>query len=555
MVIKFDELHEDLKSVLLHIEYGFEYLNERLKKEGVRCVVPGKSFAEHSLVTDKTKEEWDKKFPEKGKEYLEIIQKYITIKLEELEKKHKEKLLYGATGNDNPIISGLTYHGKPSAALIHLFEADPENYNIKQIPNKEGNDQAAALVGQSSERETGPAFGMIVTPDYTIEKAKKEITSYGGPARAVSSLKEDIQQDLQKISIQSASTSEAESTASHQPTPQQLQENKPQDATQTQTVPNNTESQRKNLIDKLLICETTHFKCDSSDSLDFLTFLGIAKKRISQGLEVRNTGLECIENFAKKENNDILLYLFLNTFTEEEKKTKFFNDISNFLEDDKKQKIEQTINNYSSSTSPNPPIYKGWGVRFNQSDISIEEESGKKFLFVKIDEIFSRSKLEGEGVKQYDVIKIDLDKVDIDKLKKDGKLDVGEVAKLIRKQESLTIQITKGILTIEKEKKNHFYKGEGEGEDNKYRGFLVDLDNMSQGDFEKQEAAIKTAFGKAETEKLAKPEMSPEAAEVAVALTVGKAATKTPSSIPSPTGSEAGVVPLDTSFTDKITHL
>ena len=253
----------------------------------------------------------------------------------------------------------------------------------------------------------------------------------------------------------------------------------------------NAEWLRKALIDKLVDCESSHFQ---DYSLDFLTLLSIAKEKSSKQT---GGGLvdSCISTKYEEEDNQILLYLFLDTFTEQEKnKTSFFNTMSQLLKDSNKQIINKQIENHSSSESPNPPIYKGWGAGFNQGGIS--EEKGSTLL-VKIDEIFPHSKL--KDVVKGDTIKITLTRDDINNLKNNGQFDVGKVAKLIRNQESLTIQKNAGInLTIEKENKNHFYKGE----DDKYIGFLASLD-MSEEKVKEQERAIKKAFGQKKEESLA----------------------------------------------------
>jgi len=211
-------------------------------------------------------------------------------------------------------------------------------------------------------------------------------------------------------------------------------------------------------------------------SSDFLTSL--------KSINANNFDDICNSIPAQKEDNKILLYLFLDDLEKETSLTDaavtLQSKIKNKLQEKEIKEIKKKIQLHSLSESLNPPIYEGWGVSFNQADINVRKENEKVFLLVKIDKIFLNSKL--EGVVKDDSIKIELNEQDINKLKTDGKFNVGKVARLIREQESLTIQKENtSIVTIEASKKSHFYKDQ----DNNYIGFSKSKN---------QEKAIKTAF-------------------------------------------------------------
>lgn len=197
----------------------------------------------------------------------------------------------------------------------------------------------------------------------------------------------------------------------------------------------------------------------------------------------------------KDQDNNLLLFLFLQSM-EEEKQADFLSKLSNHDISD----VEGSINKISSSSLSEPEIYKGWGFKFKQEGIEVkQEEDGKNYLSITIDEVFDGSKLKEMIFGKGDTIKIELDeKMDVQLLKSaDGKFDVGKVSAFVRNANSITIakQDNEAKVVLSSEKgKGVFVKV-----NDKHIDFevLINQEEKNEGDKKSLEEVVKQAFKKA----------------------------------------------------------
>jgi len=163
-----------------------------------------------------------------------------------------------------------------------------------------------------------------------------------------------------------------------------------------------------------------------------------------------------LSNITQEENN-LMLHLFLNLLTEEEKesfKTSFktsFPDIETGT-----QQGETYLKDISKSSLAEPQIYKGWGFRFEKPELFIEGE--KHFIKIKVAEVFEGSRLEELGVEVGDTIRVEISKEQATNIDPNN---IGQVAALIRSANSISVvkEGTEGTQEINKEMKGVFALG------------------------------------------------------------------------------------------------
>jgi hypothetical protein len=265
-------------------------------------------------------------------------------------------------------------------------------------------------------------------------------------------------------------------------------------------MPNNTENTLASRINTIKLL-TGDFP-DKATILDLKLshLLDIFLYRKKENLVIFPSLTECIKDKAK--DNEILLYLFLNTLEKEHAKA----DSLEILGSESKGEIEQQINGFSSSELPEPSFYKGWGFRFSKTDIS--EQDGK--LHITIDDIFDGSKLTEYDIKKGNTIIIE----NPEAFKTDGNFDIGKIAQHIRMQESLTaIKSDREEVEIKQGEKKYFYQDE---KNSKFMAFSI-KEGISIEEAKKQEEAILSAHNRVK-QKLQdiKPANTPSEAELAV---------------------------------------
>ena len=265
-------------------------------------------------------------------------------------------------------------------------------------------------------------------------------------------------------------------------------------------MPNNTENTLASRINTIkLLTEDFPDKATILD-LKLSHLLDIFSYRGKKDLVIFPSLTECIEEKAK--DNEILLYLFLNTLKKENAKA----DLVEILWNESQNKIEQQINNFSTSELPEPSFYKGWGFRFSKTGIS--EQDGK--LHITIGDIFDGSKLTEYDIKKGNTIIIK----NPEAFKTDGNFDIGKIAQHIRMQESLTaIKSDRGEVEIKQSEKKYFYQDK---ENNKFMAFSI-KEGISIEEEKKQEDDILAAHERVK-HKLQdiKPDNTPSEAELAV---------------------------------------
>ena len=211
----------------------------------------------------------------------------------------------------------------------------------------------------------------------------------------------------------------------------------------------------------------------------------------------------------KEQNNELLLYLFLQSMEQEEQKL-FLSKLNNYNIND----VETIINSISSSTLPEPEIYKGWGFKFKQEGIEVkEEEDGKNYLVITIDEVFDGSQLKEMGLEKGDKIKIELGATLAESLSADDKFDVGKVSQFVRNAETITaIKQNDKTESLSHESKGFFVKV-----GDKHINFedLIDQEEEQEDDKKKLEEFVKQAFKNAkEAFKSLPPATAPQQPKV-----------------------------------------
>ena len=228
----------------------------------------------------------------------------------------------------------------------------------------------------------------------------------------------------------------------------------------------------------------------------FTFLLQVLKEKLDSMSSVLKEYINTNRLQDREQNNELLLYLFLQSMEKEEQELflsklnnqeLFLSKLNNYDIGD----VETSINSISSSTLPEPEIYKGWGFKFKQEGIEVkEEEDGKNYLVITIDEVFDGSQLKEMGLEKGDKIKIELDTTLAKSLSADGKFDVGKVSQFVRSAETITA-ITKEDVEPQLKDKMVFVKV-----GDKHINFedLIDQEEKKEGDKKKLEEAVKKAF-------------------------------------------------------------
>jgi len=228
-------------------------------------------------------------------------------------------------------------------------------------------------------------------------------------------------------------------------------------------------------------------------SRSFTFLLRVLQNRLKEKLDSSVLQQHIADRLKEKDqDNNLLLFLFLQSM-EEDKREDFLSKPNNHDISD----VENNINEISSSSLPEPEIYKGWGFKFKQEEIEVKQEKdGKNYLSITIDEVFDGSKLNEMGFTKCDTIKIELDESkNIESLKSaDGKFDVGKVSAFVRNANSITIakQDNEAKVVLSSEQGKGVFVKVGD----KHINFevLINQEEENKGDKKNLEEVVKKAF-------------------------------------------------------------
>jgi len=230
------------------------------------------------------------------------------------------------------------------------------------------------------------------------------------------------------------------------------------------------------------------------ESRSFTFLLRVLQNRLKEKLDSSVLQQHIADRLKEKDqDNNLLLFLFLQSM-EEDKREDFLSKPNNHDISD----VENNINEISSSSLPEPEIYKGWGFKFKQEEIEVKQEKdGKNYLSITIDEVFDGSKLKEMGFTKCDTIKIELDESkNIESLKSaDGKFDVGKVSAFVRNANSITKILKQGdekqVVLSSEQGKGVFVKV---GDKHINFEVLINQEEENKGDKKNLEEVVKKAF-------------------------------------------------------------
>ena len=191
----------------------------------------------------------------------------------------------------------------------------------------------------------------------------------------------------------------------------------------------------------------------------------------------------------RDQENGLMLCLFLNSLTPEEKKS-FEGILSDILP--KSKQGEEYLKNISQSSLANPQIYEGWGFGFkmNEGEPIKTIDGTTKYIEVEVTQVFEGSKLKDQGVNKGDKIRVQITE---DQLQSIDLTDIGQVAAVIRGAEQISV-VRKG--EENKTELNQDQKGIfALGEKNKHTSF----ENLSEERVKKCFTEAKQEFYKAQS--------------------------------------------------------
>lgn len=201
-----------------------------------------------------------------------------------------------------------------------------------------------------------------------------------------------------------------------------------------------TLKQEKDLLINYLYQETPE-NSDYANRSDFFLFSLLLKSNKLNGREEERRSklqdevlphLKDRLNQNQENENGLMLYLFLNSLTPEEKKS-FESSFSKISQQN--TQIKQSLNDISQSNLANPQIYEGWGFEFRETKLIQEGED--YFIEVEVTQVFEGSKLKDQGVNVGDKIRVKITEV---KSKSIDPIDTGKVAGLIRGAEQILVK-------------------------------------------------------------------------------------------------------------------
>ena len=191
-------------------------------------------------------------------------------------------------------------------------------------------------------------------------------------------------------------------------------------------------------------------------------------------------------NQNQENENGLMLYLFLNSLTEEKSKS-FESSFSKISQQN--TQIKQSLNDISKSSLANPQIYEGWGFEFRETKLIQGGEGEDHFIEVEVTQVFEGSKLKDQGVNVGDKIRVQITEV---KSQSIDPIDIGKVAGLIRGAEQISVkQEGKDAVEINKEVKGIFALDE--------KGKHTSFENLSEERVKKCFTKAKQEFDKAQS--------------------------------------------------------